>query len=470
MKILPWSRDTIARRFAVTIILAIFVAFGLVSLFNTFGGVWAQPPLEESGLLNEAVDIIRMIEVAPPELRQTLAGAVETKPIKVDWYPASSSVSSVLEGAASLDQHLNPLRTLLGEPQRVMVAFKLDSPIMSSLTLRGDLSEHPHAYFAAVKLGDGSWLVLTALSRNWGLSRPVRLGIRMIFLILSITAVSAIATRQLSRPIKELADAVRHFGINPQAPALPERGPQEIRSVITAFNAMQGQIQKFVAYRMAMLAAISHDLRTPLTRIRLRGDLIEDEKQRAKLFRDVDEMQAMVDGALAFFRDDADEEAITPFDLVGVLQTIANDYADQGIEIGYAGPVRAVYLGRPFALKRAFTNLVENAIKYGAAPEMELSTHGATFVVAVKDRGPGIPLDALDRVFTPFYRLERSRNRATGGVGLGLSAARAIVQRHGGDIVLINRPDGGLAAQVTLPMLTLTSEAKRSPATVGSQA
>ncbi|HWK47438.1 MAG TPA: ATP-binding protein [Stellaceae bacterium] len=451
-----WLLDTIGRRFTVTIILAIFVAFGLVGLFNTFfGGVWAQPPLEDTGLLNEAADIIHMIEVAPPELRQTLAEAVETKPIRVDWYPASSSVSLELEGAAKLDQRPNPLRILLGDPQRVMVAFKLDnSPVTPSLILHGDVSEHPQAYFAGVKLGDDSWLVLTALSRNWGLSRPVRLGIRMILLILLIAAVSAIATRQLSRPIKELADAVRHFGINPQAPALPERGPREIRGVITAFNAMQAQIQKFVGYRMAMLAAISHDLRTPLTRIRLRGEFIENEEQRAKLFRDVDEMQAMVHGALAFFRDDADEEATTIFDLTGLLRTIANDYADQGIEIGYTGPSRVVYLGRPFALKRAFTNLIENAIKYGTPPEIELSSQDKTLAVAIRDHGPGIPPDALDRVFAPFYRLERSRNRATGGVGLGLSAAQAIIRGHGGEITLGNRSGGGLEARVTLPLLT----------------
>src|SRR5258708_2417461 len=214
---------------------------------------------------------------------------------------------------------------------------------------------------------------------------------------------------------------------------------------------MQGQIQKFVACRNMMVAAISHDLGTPLTRIRLRGELIDDETQQARLFKDVDEMQTMVDGALAFFRGDADEEATTTFDLAGVLQTIANDYADQGIEVGYVGPVHADYCGRPFGLKRAFTNLVDNAVKYATPPEIQLCCREKVVTVAVRDQGPGIPPDALARVFAPFFRVDRSRNRATGGVGLGLTAAQAIISGHGGDIALRNQHTGGLEALVTLP-------------------
>jgi signal transduction histidine kinase len=273
----------------------------------------------------------------------------------------------------------------------------------------------------------------------------------LTFAAVSIATVCTIATRRFGRPIKQLAAAVRRFGVNPQAPPLAESGPQEFRDVIRAFNTMQGQIQKFVAHRTMMLAAISHDLRTPLTRVRLRGELIDDEIQQAKLFRDVDEMQTMVDGALAFFRGDQDEEATTTFDLAGVLQTIANDYADQGIEVGYLGPAHTVYCGRPFGLKRAFTNLIDNAVKYGTPPEVELWCRDQAVTVAVRDRGPGIPPDALARVFAPFYRVDRSRNRATGGVGLGLTAAQAIISSHGGDITLCNRPTGGLEALVTLP-------------------
>lgn len=201
-----------------------------------------------------------------------------------------------------------------------------------------------------------------------------------------------------------------------------------------------------------MLAAISHDLRTPLTRVRLRGEYIEDPEQQQRLFRDVDDMQKMIDGALAFFRDDAAEEPTTAFDLPQVLLTIVNNYADQGVEVLYTGPTHVSYNGRPLALKRAFTNVIENAVKYGSLPSIELTRTDSALTIAIRDRGPGIPTEDLARVFRPYYRQDKSRNRTTGGVGLGLAVAQAIVHGHAGEINLENRVGGGLEARVTLPL------------------
>jgi two-component system osmolarity sensor histidine kinase EnvZ len=286
------------------------------------------------------------------------------------------------------------------------------------------------------------------------LSETARWTLWLLILGICIGGSTFVATRRFVGPVRKLASAVREFGANPQAPPLQEAGPLELRQVIRTFNEMQAQIQTFVAYRTMMLAAISHDLRTPLTRVRLRGELIEDAEQQQRLFRDVDEMQSMVDGALAFFRDDAVAEATTTFDLANVLLTLVNDYADQQVEISYEGPTHAVYRGRPFALKRAFNNLVENAIKYATPPQVELRRETRSFVVIVRDRGPGIPRDALGSVFLPYYRAEKSRNRNTGGVGLGLTVAQAIIQTHGGEIVLQNATEGGLEARVLLPIIS----------------
>jgi signal transduction histidine kinase len=195
-------------------------------------------------------------------------------------------------------------------------------------------------------------------------------------------------------------------------------GPQEIRQAILAFNAMQAQLQHFIRDRTQMLAAISHDLRAPLTRMRLRGEFIEDAEQQQRLFRDVDEMQAMINSALELFRDDAWLEPATHFDLAELLQTLLGDYRDQG--------------GRD-CLQRAVVAGVEVRIK-------------------VLDRGPGIPNASLEQVFAPFFRMEGSRNKSTGGVGLGLLAARAIVLEHGGELKLRNRLKGGLEALVVLPV------------------
>jgi signal transduction histidine kinase len=303
-----------------------------------------------------------------------------------------------------------------------------------------------------VQLRDRSWVVFTLARRSWGIQEPYRWLIGGFFLAVAIALVTAVAARRFAKPIKQLAVAVREFGLNPRAPPIAEAGPRELRQVIRTFNEMQTQIQRFVAHRTMMLAAISHDLRTPLTRMRLRGEYIEDLQQQQRLFRDVDEMQQMVDGALAFFRDDAVAEPTTTFDLPQVLLTIANDYADQNIEIRYTGPAHSVYHGRPFALRRAFDNLIQNAIKYATPPELELVREPHLITVLIRDRGPGIPDKLLKTVFDPYYRVESSRNRNTGGVGLGLTVAQAMVQGHGGEIRLHNMADGGLEARVILPL------------------
>jgi signal transduction histidine kinase len=458
MKIPLLPRDSIARRFVLTVVLAVAVTWSLIGLFHAFGGVWAQPSLEHTGLLEQAANMVRIIEAAPPPIREQLASAATTQAVRVDWYAAASPVSTALEHTTGESPEYRPaaLGKLLGDRRLVVLALKSDGSseaLMSTPEFQEEHAKYPHAYVLAVQFFDGGWLVLTTPQRLWGLPWQERWAIWLAFLALSTGVVSTIATRQLVRPIRRFADAIRLFGTNPQAPPIAETGPRELTSVITSFNEMQAQIKKFVAYRTAMLAAISHDLRTPLTRIRLRGEFIEDRVQQARLFRDVEELQLMVDGALAFFRGDADEEPVTSFDLPGVLQTIANDYADQDIEIAYAGPSHAVYRGRPFALKRAFTNLIENAVKYATPPTIELTCQDTAITIMVSDRGPGIPADAVERVFSPFYRLESSRNRATGGVGLGLTAALAIIRGHGGDVVLSNLPAGGLGALVTLPRI-----------------
>jgi signal transduction histidine kinase len=452
MRSSSWLSDTIARRFAVTEVLAVAVTLALVGLFRTVGGAWSQEPLERSSLLNEGADIVRMIEAAPPSMRQTLAAAAAPGEFRTDWYSAASRASASLEAAPRVADQ-NAQRTISAHLQRAVAVL---SPGRTGSVPPGivyDQSRPLAPYMLAVQLNDGSWLVFSVMKRTWGMPGADRWMIWLCFLAASIAIVTAFAARQFSRPIERLAAAVRQFGLNPRAPPIAEAGPRELQQVIETFNAMQAQIQKFVAYRTMMLAAISHDLRTPLTRMRLRGEFIDDQEQQARLFRDVDEMQNMVDEALAFFRDDASIEETTSFDLPHVLLTVANDYADQDVDIGYAGPAHAVYRGRPFTLKRAFTNLIDNAVKYGKTPEIELSCEEMALVVAIRDRGPGIPADALDNVFRPYYRIDGSRSRTSGGVGLGLTVAQAIVQGHGGEIILQNRPEGGLEARIVLPVL-----------------
>jgi two-component system osmolarity sensor histidine kinase EnvZ len=446
-------RDTIAWRFGATIAAAIALTSVLIALFVTFGGVWAQPPPDLRSLLEGAKAVTDIIDAAPTPIRPRLAAAAKAETYSLRWYAKDSDAVRWLDSV-----HDSRLQTtepdFVKELEQLRRPFIVTDPSFPGSDRRNSplhLSHDPDTHYLAVTLTDGSWLVFVGSNRNWGLSIGARMAVKFILFLIVATAICAVATRQISSPIRKFAKAVHAAGVNPNAAPIAEAGPQELREVIAAFNGMQAKIAAFVTYRTAMLAAISHDLRTPLTRIRLRGEYIADPVQRERLFGDVLEMQAMVDGALAFFRGDADEEPVRTFDLSDLLQSIADGFADQGIDVGHSETERVIYVGRAIAIKRAVTNLVENAVKYGALPSMTLMAGATQITVTVRDHGVGIPADALERVFEPFYRLDKSRHKATGGVGLGLTAARAVIRGHGGDITLRNHPDGGLEATVTLP-------------------
>ena len=449
-------RDTIARRFAATILAAIVVTLALTAGIAELAGTWGRPSFREMGLIERLDDIARMVDAVTPLERPALAAAAANPSFRVSWFAAGSTLAVALAGAAELGPLKDfPVTDASGRRRRI-VYFSSDTAgrVAGGLTAAG---ADPHgAYFLSVEGGDGSWVVFTAETRFWGISRSARNGLALTLLLAVVLGVSAVTAYQLSRPIRQFTDGLRRFGNDPRAAPMEAAGPREVRDAIRAFNAMQAQIQAFVSDRTTMLAAISHDLRTPLTRMRLRGELIQDEEQKKRLFRDVDDMQAMVASALAFFREEFQDEETTTFDLPELLHTVADDFADQGHPVSYDGVEHLAHTGKPFALKRAFGNLVENAVKYGASdgggsPTLRLRRFAESVEVAILDNGPGIPAEAAEQVFAPFFRLERSRNRSTGGVGLGLTSARAVIQGHGGQVQLRNRPSGGLEVAVSLP-------------------
>jgi signal transduction histidine kinase len=233
---------------------------------------------------------------------------------------------------------------------------------------------------------------------------------------------------------------------------VPECGPEDVRRTAEAFNRMQTRLRRFVEDRTHMLAAIGHDLRTPLTSLRLRAEFVTDEETREKLLSTVEEMQAMTEATLVFAREDATGEATRTVDLAALLESLCADLADLGWRVSFADAESMPYRCRPDALRRALRNLIENAVRYGEQARVALSPSEDGIEITVDDDGPGIPAQDLGRVFQPFVRLELSRNRATGGVGLGLAIARSIIRAHGGDILLANRPTG-LRATIRLPRM-----------------
>ncbi len=303
----------------------------------------------------------------------------------------------------------------------------------------------------SLMLTDGTWLNFGApflAQRPVWETRPVLVSGAVTLVALAVTIW---AVRRAARPLTTLAGAAERLGLDVDAPALAEAGPREVRTASRAFNTMQRRLQRFVRDRTQMLAAISHDLRTPITRMRLRAEFVEDPGQREKMLADLAEMEAMVAATLAFARDDPARERAQALDLAALLAAISADAADMGAAADYAGPQRIPIVGRAAALKRAFANLVDNAIKYGGAARVTAAIGADAVVVTIDDDGPGLSDTDRERVFEPFVRGEASRSRETGGVGLGLAVVRAAVRAHGGEVTLGNRPEGGLRATVVLP-------------------
>ena len=310
----------------------------------------------------------------------------------------------------------------------------------------------------SVPLAGGQWLNVLTSHRPPPPGAFYTLVLQMGLMALAIIAIVAFTIRQVSRPLRQLADAADRLGRGEDVPPVPEAGPRELRSTISAFNAMQDRLSRFVADRTRMLAAISHDLRTPITSLRLRAEFIDDDENREKMIATLDEMAAMTEATLAFARDEAVSEPREAVDLVAVLESLAGDQSDMGHDVRLMAPgadaeTAPVTLPcRPMALKRALRNLIENAVRYAGAARISLETGQREVIIRVEDDGPGIPEDRMGDVFEPFVRLETSRSGETGGIGLGLAIARSLIHAHGGTVTLTNRPEGGLTATVTLPL------------------
>ncbi|ESR24134.1 ATP-binding protein [Lutibaculum baratangense] len=320
---------------------------------------------------------------------------------------------------------------------------------------------HPHtprerAFWLAlsVELGDGNWLNAVTgpppPARPFGRAFLWSLGLSA----LAVGLVAAVVGRRMVRPMRKLADAAQRYGRGERFPPLVETGPDEARRSTRAFNEMRERLDSFVADRTRMLAAISHDLRTPITSLRLRAELVDDEETREKLVETLEEMQHMTEAALAFARADQAEEETRSVDITALVDSLVEDLAELGMDVTANGGEPAVARCRPMALRRAVRNVLENAVRYGERAQVGVSRSGPDIRIEVRDDGPGIPDGDVERMFEPFVRAESSRSRETGGIGLGLAIARTIMRAHGGDIALANRAGGGLEATLTLPAVT----------------
>ena len=297
--------------------------------------------------------------------------------------------------------------------------------------------------------GDSAAFRIGHLPRGAPLSRNLFFNLALLVLLLVIALY--VTARSITRPLSRLVSAAESLGRNVRQPKLEEKGARELRDAARAFNTMQDRLQRYLDSRTRVLAAMSHDLKTPLTRLRLQVETtLDDPAIQARFGKELDEMESMVRGALALFRGLDDDETLAPIDINALVGTLRSEFTEMGADVTVEGEAAQPLMGKPQALRRLLTNLVANAVKFGVRAKI-IVEDGEALVIRVRDEGPGIPPDELERVFEPFYRVESSRNRDTGGTGLGLSIARDVAQAHGGSLVARNLPAGGLEALLVLP-------------------
>lgn len=407
-------------------------------------------------------DIVRLLEPLGPAERRRIVQAFSAPPLTISLeqrpmgpleLDAEAGARAALFGAM--------LRRFLGDGRPVAVALS-EGPAFPPAA-----GKHPgfmgpgaamHARFAQgpsfvaqVRLKDGALVTFDARQPAQTSGWPYRLLLSLAVLLAAVIAVSLVAVRWATRPLNALADAADELGRNLERPPLPEQGPLEVARAARAFNTMQARLARYLRERTAMLAAMSHDLKTPVTRLRLRAELLEDGELKKKISQDLAEMEALVHASLEFMKGLETGERPQPVDVMALLESLQADAVELGGQVALQGSAAAPYLGRPQALKRCLGNLLDNALKYGRSATIVVKDDATQLVVRVQDQGPGIPEAERERVFEPFYRVEGSRSRDSGGTGLGLSIARSIAQLHGGALSVRNLAQGGLEAVLTLP-------------------
>jgi signal transduction histidine kinase len=421
-------------------------------------------------------DVVKLLDSLSPVERERIAGVLNVPPLVLSLQDTPASAPQAGAGRAVMFTAM--LRASLGADRDVRVESR--APVAASAWPPGagprwPRGERPAGMGGApgmmggpgmmgygggppgpvlrteVRLRDGRWARFDTELPGAAATVPWRLAATLAVLAAAVLVLSYVAVRWVTRPLHVLADAAQALGRDINRPPLAEEGPREIRQAARAFNTMQSRLVRFIEDRTRIFAAMSHDLKTPITRMRLRADLLDDDEARERFEADLKEMETMVTHTLEFMRGMGGQEARQEVDVTALLESLQSDNEAMGRSVRIEGAAGAPYRARVSLLRRCLANLVDNAVLYGERATIQVEDTPACLTIRVLDDGPGIPPQELEKVFEPFYRLEQSRSRDTGGTGLGLAIARNIAHMHGGDIVLRNRSSRGLEAVLTLP-------------------
>ena len=405
-------------------------------------------------------DVVKLLDSLAPAERERIAAVMNVPPLVLSLHAAPAPAANDEAPRALMFTAL--LRASIGADHEVRV--ETGPPAAGAARPPGPGFGRHHMMMGGgpggppgpvlrtqVRLRDGHWARFDTQLPPPSATPPWRLALTLATLLLAVLALAYVAVRWVTRPLHVLADAADALGRDIHRPPLPEDGPTEIRRAAQAFNSMQQRLVRFIEDRTRIFAAMSHDLKTPITRMRLRAELLEDEEQRQRFESDLREMETMVTQTLEFMRGMGGTEPRQDVDVDALLESLQSDNEAMGRELRIEGQAGASYPARVSLLRRCLANLVDNAVLYGERATVRVEDGTGALVIRVLDEGPGIPDAELEKVFEPFYRLEHSRSRATGGTGLGLAIARNIAHMHGGEVALRNRATRGLEAILTLP-------------------
>ncbi|MGO1246984.1 MAG: ATP-binding protein [Oceanisphaera sp.] len=402
--------------------------------------------------LQRLIAVTRLLNQSPPALHSEILRASRSKTLRLsinNTEPTSSERSARFE-------HI--VRSKLNYPDALNIYISAEHAPRSHQTPMAAPSRHRHPPIRAdirlqggIELDDGRWLNFTSLTDSDIPGWSAKAVLSFMVLAALLTGLMIWLLQRTTRPLKKLARQAERLGRGDKPSPINESGPREIRDTLAAFNHMQDRLDRFVSDRTRMLAAISHDLRTPITTLQLRCEFLPDGEDKQKIQQGLKRMEQMLNATLQFAREDGLAEPIKNLDLTSLLQSLCDDLQDNGHTVSLTEQDTVLYRGRPSALRRALQNLLDNGVKYGGQVQVNLITTPEQIRIDIRDFGSGIVEDQLEEVFKPFIRLDPARNVADGSIGLGLAIARTLIHQHGGQLILRNHPQGGLLAQISLP-------------------
>lgn len=432
------SLDTLVARLILVSLLGISLVH-IVSIWSYEQALERELERADEMRLAERILTIKRSVIAVPEpQRESLAHDLSSGPLEAHWNRTRGTTA----GGAGIEQW-----------QGLVERLRAGAPDLASEDVVVGTSGDLHSALVSIRLPDSSWLNVGLFASSRGAGGGHGHGTLLSTSIMAggVILLSLLIARWLTRPLRTMATAVTALSPDRPHSPVPESGPREVRQLAAAFNDMGRRITDLVRRRTEALVAVSHDLRTPLTRLKLRVDDVPEVGLQRAMQADIQEMEAMVEATLSYLRGHDASEEVRPLDLVALLGTVVDDARDAGHDavLDASGPI--VVMARHLGLKRALTNLVGNAVQFGSKVVVTATACGRDAAIVVADNGPGIPPDKLEAVLEPFVRLDSSRNRESGGVGLGLTIAKTNIEADGGTLGLRNRPEGGLAAEVRLP-------------------